>query len=186
MRVPIDFYPTPDWAICITEPILSALPPPGLILEPSAGDGRVVKFLAERFPDAGVYGIEIDPERANAAGVVLGDFLAVEIPPMYDLVMTNPPFASAMPFVQKALASIRSAGHVLMLLRLGFLESAKRSGWLSEHMPDVFVLDSRPSWHGGGSDKAAYAWFLWGKAPRSEGRISILRKRSSDKRSSDK
>ena len=102
-----------------------------------------------------------------------------------DLIITNPPFSLAQEFVERALATRRmfameglsrlahglaqtsepkTMPTVAMLLRLAFLESAKRAAFHRRYPADVYVLSSRPSFTGDGkSDSCAYAWFVWGK-----------------------
>lgn len=70
---------------------------PERFLEPSAGDGRLVRAVLDAYPSAKASVCEIDDlERAKAAewGAVIGtDFLAVSPVAEYDLVVMNPPFS---------------------------------------------------------------------------------------------
>lgn len=140
--------------------------------EPHAGGGAFVRALM----DAGgvTYWSDID---ANAA-VYKGDLLTVgpgsvgyaahdalagwpwtmRAPPAW--IVGNPPFNEAEAHVRRAIETA-SIG-VGFLLRLAFLEGAKRRAFWREHPPaEVHVLVSRPSFTGGGTDSAAYGWFVW-------------------------
>jgi hypothetical protein len=65
-----------------------------------------------------------------------------------------------------------------MLLRLAFVESARRFVWWERHgarLAHVYALAERPSFTGGGTDSAAYGWFVWGPSPVVGGpRFSVL------------
>ncbi|MBT8410302.1 MAG: adenine methyltransferase, partial [Octadecabacter sp.] len=66
------------------------------VLEPSCGDGAILKALS-RFGRVRAVGYEIDPTRAATArltgyGVVARNFLDVPPEPIFDRVLMNPPF----------------------------------------------------------------------------------------------
>lgn len=116
-------------------------------LEPCRASGRIYN----RLPIGSAWG-EI------REGV---DYLQTTYPKV-DFVITNPPYSLAQEFVDKALTE---APVVIMLLRLGFLESNKRKEWLNENKPtSLIVLSKRPSFTGDGkTDGSGYAWFVWDK-----------------------
>ena len=62
------------------------------------------------------------------------------------------------------------------LLRLAFLESAKRIPFWNEHpCRKVFVLSSRPSFTGDGRhDSAAYGFFWWDKSYTGPTEMEVL------------
>ena len=82
------------------------------------------------------------------------------------LIVTNPPFKLAPAFVAHALALVP---HVVMLLRLGFLESESRRGTLDTgRLARVLIFRNRlPMMHRHGwsgpraSSATAYAWFVF-------------------------
>ena len=96
-----------------------------------------------------------------------GDLMAAD----FDAVIMNPPYKQAMEFVQRA-RKLMGRRTVAALLRLSFLESQKRRAFWQENPADVYVLSRRPSFTAGGTDSAAYAWFVWSREPG--GRLSIL------------
>lgn len=162
-----DFYATPAW---VTEAILPHLPlGAARILEPSAGEGAIVRaLLAAGVPGDRLLAVEIDARRARLVPcqVVEADFLTAQ---PWDashrpgLVIGNPPFSLAQEFVEHALEVVAPGGTVAMLLRLAFLESAKRLDLHRSKPADLYVLPSRPSFTSNGkTDSAAYAWFVWG------------------------
>lgn len=178
-RSPADFYPTPAWCV---HRVLDALPlPGGHWLEPGAGDGAIIDATAGVRSDVTWHAVELRDdclpalrERCGAARVRHGDFLAADAPlsrPRYDVLFTNPPYSAAQGFLERGLAI---ADHVVLLLRLNFLASAKRAALMRERAPDVFVLPNRPSFTGHGTDSVEYAWFHWPAEHRGVGTITVL------------
>jgi hypothetical protein len=177
MRSDADVYPTPAWAV--TRLLEAVELPTGAWLEPCAGDGAIMRAVHERLPSVAWTANEIRPDcedliRPVAEGrVQIGDYLNASFDRTFSVVLTNPPFRLAEEFITKSLAI---ADHVVMLLRLNYLGSEKRSRFLRENMPDVYVLPNRPSFMGTGqTDSIEYAWFHWKTAtPKLDGKIQIL------------
>lgn len=141
------------------------------VLEPHAGGGAFVRALLGHTLD--VWAMDLDPQAPALApsacpNRMWGDFL-VDLssgpgsawggdPPAW--IVGNPPFNEAEAHVRRAL-SVATEG-AAFLLRLAFLEGAKRREFWREHpAAEVHVLVSRPSFTGGGTDSAAYGWFVW-------------------------
>lgn len=164
-RRELDAYNTPDE---VAERLVRALwfERGAVVLEPHAGGGAFVRALRQR--DVIVYANDIaetggaswiDPARCS-----LGDFLDLQIGQFeliraLDWIVGNPPFTDAEAHIRHALTL---APNVAFLLRLAMLESARRRAlWAETPLADVFVLPERPSFTGGTTDSAAYAWFVW-------------------------
>jgi predicted RNA methylase len=157
-RKPADDYPTPAW---VTRAILPHLITPRTVLEPAAGEGMMMRVLRANWTRATIDGVEIDRDRARKARnecynvtIDCGNALDISwdkpVPESrtagcvpYDLIITNPPFSHAMPFVEKALAS--GAQQCAFLLRLAFLESKARAAFHRANPSDIYVLPERPS-----------------------------------------
>jgi hypothetical protein len=77
----------------------------------------------------------------------------------YNLIITNPPYSLSLEFAKRA---IKEADLTILLLRLNWLASAKRSKWLQKNTPSIYVLPNRPSFTGSRTDATDYAWFVWG------------------------
>jgi len=173
MRHPDDFYETPPWCV---EAIVPYLPRGRRGLDPACGDGAILDELKAHRVCDGLLGIEIDAGRATVARnggheVILDDALDnVAVWSQAELVVMNPPYKLAFDFVKRA---NQEEGMVTFaLLRLGFLASRKRSYWLRENTPSVFVLPKRPSFTANGkTDHSDYAWMAWGLG---EPRVVIL------------
>lgn len=141
------------------------------VLEPSAGGGAFVGSMRAQWPESHITAVDIDsacmrPEAEDELTRWLpGDFL--EHQGSYSVVIGNPPFSQALDHVRHAIELLTPRGLVGFLLRLGFLESSRRFGFNTTHMPlEVHVLDRRPSFTGQGCDSTPYAFFIWGKKPR--------------------
>lgn len=174
----LDHYPTPAWAI---PPILARLPRGGSALDVGCGEGAILKAMIAAGWDVGsLSGVELDERRAYACEQETGatvdhcNFIVDGPWRPFDLVIGNPPFTHAEAFAMRSLEAVAERrGTVALLLRLSFLETAKRVAFNTAHPADVFVLSARPSFTGDGhSDSCAYAWFVWG--PGRGNRWSIL------------
>lgn len=153
-RLDEDNYETPA---AVTKLVLDAVelkrkPAPTTILEPNAGRGAIVDVLRERFFHAGITAVELNLSRykelalkENCERRIHGDVLEVEhkiAVTKYDLGITNPAFAIALPVVQLML---RTCVDTLALLRLGFTASMRRRVFWQHNPADVYVLAERPS-----------------------------------------
>ena len=166
-RVALDAYHTPD---DVAARCVAALPemPIGLrVLEPSVGGGAFLRAVHDRWAEAYTVAIDIDPTAAGLIGsheCEAADFLdpAVGHDEPYDLIVGNPPYAHAEAHIRHALALLAEGGRLAFLLRLAMLESVKRRPlWAESPLESVHVLSARPSFTGGGTDSAAYAFFVW-------------------------
>lgn len=171
-----DYYPTPAW---VTLRLLEHVPLQGGVwIEPSAGEGHIIRAVNSARDDISWRAFELRPEcgaplRSMGLLPVIRDFLDgyPMRPGIATLALGNPPFSLAQEFIEQ---SLRVAPEVVFLLRLSFLESQKRQAFFEKHgVPDVFVLPERPSFIGEGTDSCAYAWMRW-KRGGQEGRVSIL------------
>lgn len=93
------------------------------------------------------------------------DYLKTEYPDRVDCILTNPPFLLAKEFILKAK---EEADVVIMLLRMGFLESKKRKEfWKENPIQHLVTISERPSFTGDGkTDGAAYGFFIWDEKGR--------------------
>ncbi len=175
-RAVADFYPTPAWCL---HRLLEAVPlPGGRWCDPCAGNGAMVRAAASR-EDVRWTVREVRPEAEPHLAALdrvdqfsVGDAFGWD-PGSLDVVVTNPPYRDALSFVNWGRAH---APITAMLLRLNFLGTAQRVGFLRAHPPDVFVLPDRPSFDGVGHDSIEYAWFVWRRdeEPRDRGAIAVL------------
>lgn len=161
----LDAYYTPEWVVrqAIQYIVPKVCPVPARILEPGAGDGRFVRQLRERYCGSHITAVDmVRHDWPEATESIYGDFLTVPIE-RYDLAIGNPPFSLALQFIQRCLMCSKST---VLLLRQGFLSSAKRNPFWRLHGPsDVFVLPDRPHFtiDGKGGDSADYCFVCWGR-----------------------
>lgn len=163
MRRLNDFYETPTWCI---EALLKVIPKGrfDFALDPCCGTGNILDALKKWDPNLVLQGFEIDPSKSYIANkkhtVTTRDALDAGCwGRLTELVITNPPYKSAMQFVEK---SIRNTHTTCMLLPLNFLGSQKRAKFHRENPSDIYILPKRPSFTGTGTDACEYAWFVWG------------------------
>lgn len=153
-----DFYPTHPSA---TRALLSVERFDGAIWEPACGEGDLSKVLLEAGYDV-VSSDLID----RGYGETPVDFLS-QFRSRAPNVVTNPPFALAVPFVNAALQ--HTSGKVAMFLRLAFLEGQRRGGWFPRTpLKRVWVMSARVPMQRGrlatddeGHGVLAFAWFVW-------------------------
>jgi hypothetical protein len=180
-RSPADYYPTPAW--CVHRLHEARVLPRGRWLEPSAGEGHIIRassYLSGIEWTACELRPECEPLLAPLAPVVrIGNFLSADAEWLglrrderFAVCIGNPPFRYALEFVDQAR---RFADVVVLLLRLGFLETEDRAEMLREWTPSVDVLPDRASFDGEGTDSTAYGWFVWDRwHRRPHGELRVL------------
>lgn len=156
-RRSLDQYYTPP---ALAEALVSLLElrAEQLVIEPGVGAGSFAEAIARRGCE--VLGVDADAQapwllqhRGMHADILSTDLIA-------DWYVGNPPFKAAEQHLRHALR--RSRVGCAFLLRLAFLESRRRFDfWNSYPASRVYVLSSRPSFTGTGTDSCAYAWFVW-------------------------
>lgn len=159
-----DAYQTPP-SLCLF--LVDLLPDsPQCILEPSTGTGNFVRALRTRHRTASIHAVEpyafgvfADGYADHTYMVRFEDFMPEK---RFDLIIGNPPYSLAEAHVRRALGMLWHGGKLAFLLRLAFLESQKRLPLWREYPPEqIHVLSERPSFTGGGTDSAAYGFFIW-------------------------
>lgn len=154
-----DYYPTPDGATnaLINHP--DCLFRSNQVWEPACGDGAISKILTARG-----YHVKSSDLYDRGYGDPGVDFL-FNWDPWEGVIMTNPPFNLAEQFLEHAL--ILGSRQVFLLLKLQFLEGARRSLQLeSSPLARVYVFRKRLTMTRNGekqtgSGMMAFAWFEW-------------------------
>lgn len=171
-RVANDYYATPFYA---TEAILDKLSDYDLgdnILEPAAGEGHIVKVLAERFPNKNIIANDLEWRNSRFGFNIQGDvdFLTYEPEYEVDTVITNPPFSLAQQFIEKSLQIAKK--YVIILAKIQLLEGEKRKLLFENNPPHyIYVFSKRCSTLRNGEeiDKngkklttvLCLAWYVW-------------------------
>ena len=169
----IDFYATPEWA---TEELLKKESFKGDILEPCSGSGAISKVLeksgynvisSDLREDEGVYGY---------GGIDLFEIEKTEA----TNIISNPPFFCATEVIEKCIDLIPEGGNVAMILKLSFLESARRYPfWKGTPLKKVYIFckrvvfwneilqldDGKRGKHNG---TIPFAWYIWEKGYKGE------------------
>lgn len=169
-RDSLDFFPTPPWA---TRALCGALLQREHKLEgqtcwePAAGNGDMVGPLGEYFKVV----IGSDVHDWSDGRFPLIDFLWPAKHPLFDWIITNPPFRLADQFAETAIERARVG--VAMLVRTAFLEGKERFRFFMRHPPSLIlqfserVVMHRGKLSPGGSSATAYCWIVWEKHDRS-------------------
>lgn len=125
-----NYFPTPDSVIeqMIDE---AALEYGMCILEPSAGDGRIIRATQKGHPDLTITGYEINPDRARDAGVRCFDFMQVWPVDDYDRVIMNPPFSHGRWYkhVLHAYKFLKPGGRLVAIIPNGAINQKYQEEW---------------------------------------------------------
>ena len=174
-RVENDYYATPFNA---TEALLNALNKSGdtlsgdRILEPSAGEGHIVKVLKDFYPYNEIFANDLVYRESRIGIDVNGgiDFLTYESHQKFDTIITNPPFALAQEFIEKALTLTKR--RVIMFAKIQLLEGEKRRKMFDNTpLKYVYVFSKRINPLRNGEEKdengkpwastMCFAWYVW-------------------------
>lgn len=166
-RKPHDFYATP--IDCVENFInnygIDKIK--GNILEPSAGNGNIIKALRQKKAQGIITALELrDEERDTLTQisdeVIIDNFLEWETDKDYDVIIGNPPYTYAREFIEKCFKIANKNTVIIMLLRTAFLESKARYEFWQQHpLSGLYTLSRRPSFTGKGTDATSYSWFIW-------------------------
>lgn len=167
----LDFYETPNRVV--QNLIDTGLLPSKAttMLEPGAGRGAIINGLRPSFPTMRVTAVEIQSQfqpmlEVCADNVVIGDFCSTTLTERFDLIVSNPPFSQAMPFIERSLGILNENGVAAFLLRLPFTGSVQRYSFFARRRPaHIRVLSQRPTFGGKNIDSCDYAWFIWAAKP---------------------
>jgi hypothetical protein len=146
-----DRYETPAW---VTLALAPHLPPLRRIWEPACGTGKMVKALRQ-------LGLEVEATDIDNGT----DFLSVLEHPA-DAIITNPPYALAQEFIERALLLTKPRrGFVAMLLRCDYDHARTRAHLFHgcKQFTKKLVLTRRIVWFDGPNAAPSFnhAWFIW-------------------------
>lgn len=170
-----DCYDTPPVAV---HALLKVERLPHRIWEPACGTGNIVEVLRTAGHD--VIATDLNDRGCPDSSIRIDFLLPGFNGGGCDAIITNPPFALAEQFVARA---IERASLVIMLLRLAFIESERRSHILdSGTLARIHVFSKRlPMMHRAGwegrkaNSGMAFAWFVWDRAHRGPATIDRIR-----------
>jgi hypothetical protein len=147
-----DLYETPEW---VTDCVISYIDVQRNIWEPACGSGKMVYALMKH--GMNVYGSDVEAGQ---------DFMIMELPKGFTAIVTNPPYALAREFIERALMLTKPVnGVVAMLLRTDYDHAKTRQHLFGgcEQFWHKVVLTKRIRWIEGstGSPSFNHAWFIW-------------------------
>jgi hypothetical protein len=162
-----DLYETPA---CAVEALLRVETIPRLVWEPACGPGAIVKVLQAHGHEVFASDV-VDYGQNGVVDFIREDLFHVDGVTAFDAIVTNPPYQLAEKFVRQAL---NFSPLVIMLLRLAFLESQRRTDILENSgLARVHVFRNRlpfmhrKDWAGPKSSSAMpFAWFCWERGYR--------------------
>lgn len=165
LHLALNYFPTPPWA---SRALLEHVIPDagGTVWEPACGEGHMVAVLDECFGT--VFASDVHDFGVGKVGSFVGAGPDVLPPPgvLPDWVITNPPFALAAEFVERAL-DVAAEG-VAMLVRTTWLEGVDRYERLFRDSPPTIVaafVERVPMtvgrWDPDADTATAYAWVVW-------------------------
>lgn len=135
----LDYFPTPPWATRALCEWLAERDPikHQTVWEPACGEGHMVRPLREYFADVLPTDVQAYAQ-VHGGGHALEDFTVPKDHVPVDWVITNPPFALAEQFIDRARLVARVG--FAMLVRTSFLEGGDRYRHLFRHFNPDFVL----------------------------------------------
>jgi hypothetical protein len=165
-----DCYETPPEAV---QALLKVEKLPTWVWEPACGPGSIVRAL-----EAAGHSVSASDLHDYGQPMSGFDFLTVKYPRCdancnaINCIVTNPPYQLAQKFVEKALDL--KIPLIIMLLRLAFLESERRtrildySGLARVHVfKNRLPMMHRKDWNGPKASSAIpFAWFVWERGYR--------------------
>jgi hypothetical protein len=158
-RDPFDYYVTPPELIKAALGLLEGVNPSS-VLDAGAGCGGWGAVARSLWPAAHITGVELRsvPQPPAYDVWVTGDALAVPLPTA-DLVVSNPPFRLAEPFLRRI---IPLAPVTLAVVPFAFFGAqCRRAFWQAFPPAVVSLLRPRPSFTGNGTDPRDTAIFVW-------------------------
>lgn len=175
VRHPQDYYVEPHWC---SERLFEAEAFQGTVWDPACGSCRIT----EAAKAAGYDTVASDLIERSIKIDFTGDFFTALN--TTDNIVSNPPFGVADRFA--ALALVKAAGKVALLLPTKWMNSAKRGAWLeTTPLARVWLLAPRPSMPPGpvieagekpGNGTTDFAWFVWSHGHQGAPVIGWLRR----------
>jgi len=183
----LDFFPTPPWstrALCeIVFPKLGFDLGGAIVWEPACGEGHMANVLDEYVGAGLVLRSDVHDYGIGAmSGSFVGEGLDVIEPGLLgsgrapDWIITNPPFALAEDFLERALREARVG--VALLVRSVWSEGRGRYERVFSKTPPIAVAQFaervpmvKGRWDPEASSATAYAWFVWLRGSAVETRL---------------
>lgn len=120
-----EFFPTPPEVLRFMDHMIPYEHEEQIkILEPSAGEGNILDYLKEEFPNAELHAVEINPlhvRTLNEKGydVVCRDFLEYCPDMPFDLIVMNPPFNEGLRHIMHAYDLLKPNGSIVSVMAAG-------------------------------------------------------------------
>ena len=166
----------------------------GLILDPSAGDGRMVKYIIKQGNVNKHLIVDIRKEELKTwrgdkhlskCRRINADFLNIKHEQLsknglFNCCITNPPFSIAQSFVEHTFPVIKENGYICIFQSMQWLGTQRRTKWLSKAgLYKVLVVPKRPRFEVTGkifkgTNTFDYSWYVFKKGYKRNPRIDWL------------
>lgn len=173
-----DYYATPPEAV---QALMAVEIFNDLILEPCCGEGHISEFLLGFGKGVTSFDLIDRGYRLMPKTIDFLDCMGGGIDSWHGDIITNPPYATAIEFIQRSLEITQKGAKIAMLLRLNFMASIKRREFFELHPPKtVWVFSKRITcakngdFENQGNGAVDYAWFVWEKGYQGEKRWELL------------
>lgn len=163
-RAEYDYYATPAQAVeelVRIEPVLQFIP----VWECACGELAITSVL-----NANGVSVTRSSDIIKRGSHEKFDFLSSDNTYWEGSIVTNPPFAKATEFLEKALSIVREGDLIIFFLRIQFLEGVKRRKLFEQNPPKRVWVASRNLRCAKNGDFASatgnastYCWFVWEK-----------------------
>lgn len=144
------------------------------LLEPSAGEGRIIDAARSYGYDYHITAVELDKKfredlevNQNIDKLIIGSFLDDEIVNeetigTFDTILGNPPYDLLESFISKSTELLNKGGQLIFLLRVGSLSGIGRSKFFEKFHPSkIYLLAKRPAFAIKAVDNCGYCWVIW-------------------------
>ena len=142
----LNYFPTPR---DVVEQMIdvAGIEPGMTVLEPSAGDGSIVRAIRFWHPDCDVKGYEIDAGRAKQADVTCFDFMQVTPESIYDRILMNPPFSHGRwaRHILHAAQFLAPGGSLYAIVPTGTVPSHLKAEWSRHIEPRMSAVIDIPA-----------------------------------------
>lgn len=129
-----DFFYTPKNVVnemlgLVVQPKLAKIK----LLEPSAGQGHILDLVKENFPNAEIMCVEQNPMHCNRLkekdySPIQEDFMNIDVTPIFDVILMNPPFTYEMEHIQHAYKFLNEDGVLITICSGGILTKSTKKG----------------------------------------------------------
>lgn len=120
---------------------------PDIILEPSVGEGDIVKYILSRSPNMKFDTYEIDDSLISTDDVIYGDFLEIQIDKKYKTIVGNPPYVKTksgnlyIDFIKKCYELLEPSGELIFIVPSDFIKLTRNMDLINKMLANGTITD---------------------------------------------